>query len=64
LNIPEIEIKAMDWQFTCGRIESRERLEAAVMIWSKERKEKQCNPEWAFSKNKLTKSCSCDRLQN
>lgn len=45
LNMAEIEINIMDRQCTGGRIASKERLEADVMIWSKERNDKKCDIE-------------------
>lgn len=38
LNMVEIEINIMDRQCTGGRIESKEKLESDIKIWSKERK--------------------------
>lgn len=59
LNMAEIEINIMDRQCTGGRIESKEKLASDVMIWSKERNNKQCDIEWKFTRqhadNKLSK---------
>jgi hypothetical protein len=54
----EIEINVMDRQCTGGRIESKKKLEADVMIWSKDRNEKQCNIEWTFTKRDADKQLS------
>ena len=48
LNMAEIEINAMDRQCTGGRIESKEKLESSVTIWSKERNENNRKIEWKF----------------
>jgi hypothetical protein len=58
LNMAEIEINIMDRQCTGGRIESKERLTSEVMIWSKERNEKQCDIEWKFTKQDADKKLS------
>lgn len=58
LNMAEIEINVMDRQCTGGRIENKEKLEAAVMIWSKERNDKQCNIEWKFTRQDADKKLS------
>jgi hypothetical protein len=58
LNMAEIEINVMDRQCTGGRIESKKKLEADVMIWSKDRNEKQCNIEWTFTKRDADKQLS------
>jgi hypothetical protein len=58
LNMAEIEINIMDRQCTGGRIESKERLTSDVMIWSKERNEKQCDIEWKFTKQDADKKLS------
>ncbi len=59
LNMAEIEINIMDRQCTGGRIESKEKLESELLIWSKDRNERKCNIEWKFTKqdadNKLSK---------
>lgn len=54
----EIENNVMDRQCTGGRIEIKEKLEAAVMIWSKERNDKQCNIEWKFTRQDADKKLS------
>jgi hypothetical protein len=58
LNMAEIEINIMDKQCTGGRIESKEKLEKEVLIWSKDRNDRKCNIEWKFTKqdadNKLS----------
>lgn len=54
----EIEINIMDRQCTGGRIESKERLASDVMIWSKERNDKQCNIEWKFTRQDADKKLS------
>lgn len=58
LNMAEIEINIMDRQCTGGRIESKEKLESAVKIWSKERNDKQCNIEWKFTRQDADKKLS------
>lgn len=58
LNMAEIEINIMDRQCTGGRIESKERLASDVMIWSKERNDKQCNIEWKFTRQDADKKLS------
>jgi hypothetical protein len=49
LNMAEIEINIMDRQCTGGRIESKEKLEAATKIWSQQRNDNKCNIEWKFT---------------
>ena len=58
LNMAEIEINIMDRQCTGGRIESKERLASDVMIWSKERNDKQCDIEWKFTRQDADKKLS------
>ena len=58
LNMAEIEINIMDRQCTGGRIESKDRLASDVMIWSKERNDKQCNIEWKFTRQHADKKLS------
>ncbi len=58
LNMAEIEINIMDRQCTGGRIESKERLASDVMIWSKERNDRQCNIEWKFTRQDADKKLS------
>ncbi len=58
LNMAEIEINIMDRQCTGGRIESKERLISNVMIWSKERNDKQCDIEWKFTRQDADKKLS------
>jgi hypothetical protein len=58
LNMAEIEINIMDRQCSGGRIESKERLASDVMIWSKERNNKQCNIEWKFTRQDADKKLS------
>lgn len=58
LNMAEIEINIMDRQCTGGRIESKERLISDVMIWSKERNDKQCDIEWKFTRQDADKKLS------
>jgi hypothetical protein len=59
LNMAEIEINIMDRQCTGGRIESKEKLESEVLVWSKERNEQKRSIQWKFTKQnadkKLTK---------
>lgn len=58
LNMAEIEINVMDRQCTGGRIESKERLESDLMIWSQDRNKKQCNIEWKFTRQDADKKLS------
>ncbi len=58
LNMAEIEINIMDRQCTGGRIDSKEQLESDVMIWFKERNDKQCNIEWKFTRQDADKKLS------
>lgn len=58
LNMAEIEINAMDRQCTGGRIESKEKLESSVSIWSKERNENNRKIEWKFTKQDADKKLS------
>lgn len=58
LNMAEIEINIMDRQCTGGRIESKDRLATDVMIWSKERNDKQCDIEWKFTRQDADKKLS------
>lgn len=58
LNMAEIEINAMDRQCTGGRIESKERLESDLMIWSKERNDNHCNIKWQFTRQDADKKLS------
>jgi hypothetical protein len=58
LNMAEIEINIMDRQCTGGRIESKERLASDLMIWSKERNDKQCDIEWKFTRQDADKKLS------
>ena len=58
LNMAEIEINIMDRQCTGGRIESKEKLTSNVMIWSKERNDKQCDIEWKFTRQDADKKLS------
>lgn len=58
LNMAEIEINIMDRQCTGGRIESKEKLTSNVMIWSKERNDKQCNIEWTFTRQEADQKLS------
>jgi hypothetical protein len=55
LNMAEIEINIMDRQCTGGRIESKEKLESEVMIWSKKRNENECKIEWKFTQQDADK---------
>ena len=50
LNMAEIEINIMDRQCTGGRIESKEKLESEVLIWSKDRNEQKRTIQWKFTK--------------
>ncbi len=58
LNMAEIEINIMDRQCTGGRIESKDRLATNVMIWSKERNDKQCDIKWKFTRQDADKKLS------
>jgi len=58
LNMAEIEINIMDRQCTGGRIESKEILISNVMIWSKERNDRQCHIEWKFTRQDADKKLS------
>lgn len=58
LNMAEIEINIMDRQCTGGRIESKEILISNVMIWSKERNDRQCDIEWKFTRQDADKKLS------
>ena len=50
LNMAEIEINIMDRQCTGGRIQSKEKLESEVTIWSKKRNSNKCKIEWKFTR--------------
>jgi len=58
LNMAEIEINIMDRQCTGGRIESKERLETDVQIWSKIRNDNECKIEWNFTRQDADKKLS------
>ena len=58
LNMAEIEINMMDRQCTGGRVESQEKLESAVDIWSKDRNMNKCKIEWKFTKQDADKKLS------
>jgi DDE superfamily endonuclease len=58
LNMAEIEINIMDRQCTGGRIESKEILTSNVMIWSKDRNDRQCNIQWKFTRQDADKKLS------
>lgn len=58
LNMAEIEINIMDKQCTGGRIESKEKLESDLKIWSKERNKNQCKIEWKFTRQHADKKLS------
>jgi DDE superfamily endonuclease len=58
LNMAEIEINTMDRQCTGGRIESKEKLESAVTIWSKERNKNRHKIEWKFTRQEADKKLS------
>jgi len=58
LNMAEIEINIMDRQCTGGRIKSKEELESNVMVWSKERNDKQCDIKWKFTRQEADKKLS------
>jgi len=58
LNMAEIEINIMDRQCTGGRIENKGVLTSNVMIWSKERNDKQCDIEWKFTRQDADKKLS------
>ena len=48
----------MDRQCTGGRIESKERLETDVTIWSKERNRNEGKIEWKFTRQEADKKLS------
>lgn len=58
LNMAEIEINIMDRQCTGGRIESKEKLETEVTIWSKERNDNECKIDWKFTRQDADKKLS------
>ncbi len=58
LNMAEIEINIMDRQCTGGRIKSKEILTSNVMLWSKERNDRQCEIEWKFTRQDADKKLS------
>ena len=58
LNMAEIEINIMDRQCTGGRIESKEKLETEVALWSKERNKNESKIEWKFTKQDADKKLS------
>jgi len=57
-NMAEIEINIMDRQCTGGRIESKEKLESSVEIWSEDRNKNNCKIEWKFTKQDADKKLS------
>ena len=58
LNMAEIEINIMYRQCTGGRIQSKEKLESEVTIWSKERNRNKCNIEWKFTRQNANRRLS------
>lgn len=50
LNMAEIEINIMDRQCTGGRIQSKEKLESEVSLWSQKRNSNNCSIEWKFTR--------------
>jgi len=58
LNMAEIEINIMDRQCTGCRIESKEKLEASLSQWTKERNENKCTIEWKFTRQDADKKLS------
>lgn len=50
LNIAEIEINIMDRQCTGGRIDSQEKLQSDIEIWSRQRNENESKIEWKFTR--------------
>jgi hypothetical protein len=58
LNMAEIEINIMDRQCTGGRVESKEKLESDVKIWSKERNDNKRNIEWKFTRQDADRKLS------
>jgi hypothetical protein len=58
LNMAEIEINIMDKQCTGGRIDSKEKLESEVKIWSEDRNKNQCCIEWKFTRQDADKKLS------
>jgi DDE superfamily endonuclease len=55
LNMAEIEINIMDRQCTGGRIANKELLTSGLMIWSKDRNDRQCDIEWKFTRQDADK---------
>jgi DDE superfamily endonuclease len=55
LNMAEIEINIMDSQCTGGRIESKEKLQSELTMWSKERNEHECKIQWKFTRQDADK---------
>ena len=55
LNMAEIELNAMDRQCTGGRIESKEKLQSSLRVWSKERNKNKQTIEWKFTKQDADK---------
>jgi hypothetical protein len=55
LNMAEIEINIMDRQCTGGRIESKEKLESDLLIWSKERNDRHSTIDWKFTRQDADK---------
>ena len=58
LNMAETEINMMDRDCTGGRIESKEKLMAEVLIWSKDRNEERKTIEWTFTKQEADEKLS------
>jgi hypothetical protein len=50
LNMAEIEINLIDRDCIGGRIESREKLESEILIWSKEKNENKTTLNWKFTR--------------
>ena len=58
LNMAEMEINIMDRQCTGGRIESKEKLEADLKIWSKQRNQNKSTIEWKFTRQDADRKLS------
>jgi hypothetical protein len=54
----------MDRQCTGGRIESKEKLESSLAVWSKERNKNKQTIEWKFTKQDAVENYSNIMLHN
>jgi thiamine phosphate synthase YjbQ (UPF0047 family) len=58
LNMAEMEISIMDRQCTGGRIQSKEKLEADLKVWSAQRNKNKSTIEWKFTRQDADRKLS------